>query len=412
MYDVIVANGHVLDPAQGIDGRMDVAVSGGRIARVAPSIAASEAAQVIDASGAGRYVVPGLIDLHAHVAYGATTAGVGMACCDPDEIGVQSGVTTVVDGGSVGIANVGVFPVHILPRAKTRVVCYLNVGSFAHTTRVPADVNALADIDLAGIEACVANNPGLVAGMKLRAVGSVVRESGEAVIRAAQAAARAAGVPLMVHIGDASAGEAGQARMTDLTRFLLEELDAGDILTHLCTPNPGGVGRAPELLEPLAHAARDRHVVLDAALGRGNFGYQIAREQFERGLFPDSISSDLTGMGLTFHSLMECMAKFMAVGYSLSDVVRMTTINPARALGLDATIGSLREGLEADITIMDVVEDDFVFTDTTNATFHGGYGMAPVHTLKDGALHAPRWGTHPWGWLPRSASMAEKVGAS
>jgi dihydroorotase len=127
-YDLLIKGGHVLDPGRGLDGPLDIAVTGGKIARIEAAIPAEEAARVIEAGGPGRHVVPGLIDLHTHVAHGAITEGVGMSCCDPDVIGVQSGVTTVVDCGSVGVANIGVFPAHILPKAVTRVITYVNAG--------------------------------------------------------------------------------------------------------------------------------------------------------------------------------------------------------------------------------------------------------------------------------------------
>jgi dihydroorotase len=155
----------------------------------------------------------------------------------------------------------------------------------------------------------------------------------------------------------------------------------------------------PELAE-----ARSNGVVLDSALGMGNFGYEVAREQAQLGVQPDSISSDLTAMGQSFHSLMECMAKFMAVGYSLSDVVRMTTAQAAQAIGLADQLGALEVGREADVTVLDVVEGDFVFRDTTRQEFRGSVGIVPVQTVRAGELFAPRWGTHPWGWLPESAA--------
>jgi dihydroorotase len=407
-YQLILKNCHVLDPGQGINRRADIAISDGRIAAIEDSIPEANATQVLDASGAGRYVVPGLVDLHAHVARGGTTPGVGMGCCDADEIGIRSGVTTVLDAGSVGIANAGVFPAYILPGAKTRVLFYLNVGTFAHSTRNPADVSSLEEIDAEGIASCVQSNPGLVSGMKLRLVGPFVAKAGEQVIDAAIQAARRAGVPLMVHIGDLFASQEPDVdkRMLAITEYLIGQLDAGDILTHLCTPSVGGVSRSGEQLDPLLMAARERGVILDSALGMGNFGYRVAREQYERGLVPDTISSDLTLGGQTFHSLMECMAKFMAIGYSLADVVRMTTVNAAAAAGLADTAGALAVGRTADITILDVTEGDFRFSDTRKETFSGRYGISPVHTVRAGGLVAPRWGTHPWGWLPQSASTA------
>src|SRR6185437_13354953 len=178
------------------------------------------------------------------------------------------------------------------PKAVTRVITYVNAGSYAHTMPGPADVNSLSDINRGALESCAEHNPGLIAGVKLRLVGPIMGELGEDIITAAKQAARDHHVPLMVHIGDFTAkSAAAAARSGELTRFLLKTMGPGDILTHLCTPNAGRV--------------------LDAALGRGNFGYEVASRQAQLGLHPDTISSDLTAMGQTFHSLLECMAKFM-----------------------------------------------------------------------------------------------------
>ncbi|MGH3278764.1 MAG: hypothetical protein ACRDNW_06465 [Trebonia sp.] len=84
---------------------LDIAVAGGKIARIAPGIPAAEAARVLEVRGTGRHVLPGLIDLHAHVADGAVTEGVGAGMRDLDDIGVRSGVTTLADAGSGAISR-------------------------------------------------------------------------------------------------------------------------------------------------------------------------------------------------------------------------------------------------------------------------------------------------------------------
>ena len=117
-------------------------------------------------------------------------------------------------------------------------------------------------------------------------------------------------------------------------------------------------------------------------------------------MHPDTISSDLTAAGQSVHSLMECMSKFMALGYSLADVVRMTTANAAKAIGMDDEIGSLAVGREADITILDANSGNYRFFDSIQREFTGSVGITPVHTVRAGELFAPGWGTHPWGWLP------------
>ncbi|HLU58642.1 MAG TPA: amidohydrolase family protein [Pseudonocardia sp.] len=408
-FDLLITGGHVLDPVSGIDGRTDIGITGGRIAAVAPNLDPTRAARVLEIRGDDRYVVPGLIDIHTHVAHGATTAGVGMGCCDPDEIGVRSGVTTVVDCGSVGVANLGVFPVHVLPRARTRVEVYVNAGSHAHTMPGWADIARLDDIDERAIAACVEHNPGLVAGVKLRLVGDIVNEVGEEVVDRSKKVAREHGVPLMVHIGDLRAAQRPRPdRMGEVTRHLLRVLEPGDVLTHLCTPNVGGVMDDVDATLPLLTEARARGVTLDPALGLGNFGYAAAREQAERGLHPDTISSDLTAGGQGFHSLVECMAKFMAVGYSFADVVAMTTGHAAAAIGKQDEIGAIAVGREADLTVLDVVRGEFTFVDTTKASFTGEHGIVPVHTIRAGELVPPGWGPHPWGWLPATEPGAAR----
>lgn len=404
-YDLIIKSAHVLDPGESLDGRMDIAIRDGAIAAIG-ELGEADAARVVDMSGPGRYVLPGLIDIHTHVARRATTAGVGMECCDPDVVGIQSGVTTVVDAGSVGAANIGAFGHHVVPRASTRILTYLNVGTFAHSTPSHVDVTRAEDIDDASIANCIEANPGLINGLKLRLVGPYILESGEDVIRRSKSIAREHGLPLMVHIGDLFApASADRARYSAITEFLLSQLEAGDILTHLCTPNPGGVGEPAERIEQLLLAAREKGVVLDAALGMGNFGYSVARRQRDRGLAPDTVSSDVTGKGADFHSLVECMAKFIAVGYSLSDVVRMTTTAAARSVGLADSAGAIAVGRDADISVVDVVEGAYTFTDTSKERFSGDVGIAPVHTFYKGEMVPPRWGTHPWGWLPAAASQ-------
>ncbi|GAA4556565.1 amidohydrolase family protein [Pseudonocardia xishanensis] len=404
-YDLLLRGGHVLDPASGLDGRMDVAVGDGRIVDIGPDLDPGRAVRVVELRGADRYLVPGLIDVHTHVAHGATTPGVGMGCCDPDEVGVRSGVTTVVDCGSVGVANIGVLPAHILPRAATRVVVFANVGSFAHTMPGWADLASLDDIDDRAIAACVEHNPGLVSGIKLRLVGDIVTERGEEIVDRSTKVAREHGIPLMVHIGDMRAADRPRPeRMAEVTRHLLDALQPGDILTHLCTPNVGGVMDDVDATFPLLAEARARGVVLDPALGMGNFGYAVAREQAERGLLPDTISSDVTLGGQSFHSLVECMAKFMAVGYPFRDVVAMATGRAAAAIGLADEIGSIAVGRVADLTVLDLVAGDYTFLDTTKARFSGEHGIAPVLTVRAGEVLTPGWGTHPWGFLPADAA--------
>jgi dihydroorotase len=404
-YDLLIKGGHVLDPGQDLDGKLDIGITGGKIAAVQADIPATEAKRVIEVKGDNRYVSPGLIDIHTHVAYGSTTPGVGMGCCDPDQVGVYSGVTTVLDCGSVGVANIGVLQAHVIPRAKTRIIPFVNVGSYAHTMPGFADVNTLEDVNAKAIASAIEASPGFIKGLKLRMVGPVAQNQSEELVRACKEISREHHLPLMVHIGDMRAADYDKA--SKATRFLLSNFDAGDILTHLSTPSPGGVmaDEARTQLIPELQEARNRGVVLDPALGAGNFGIDVCRRQAELGLYPDTISSDLTagGRGRVVYSLMECMGRFMAAGYTVKDMVRMSTANAAKALGLAGEIGALKVGYEADITIFDVANGKWKFIDTTQKEFTGERALVPVQTIKAGEVFAPEWGPHSWGWLPPEA---------
>jgi dihydroorotase len=310
----------------------------------------------------------------------------------------------VLDCGSVGVANIGVVQTHVIPNAKTRVLPFVNVGSYAHTMPGLADVERLEEVDEKAIAACIAASPGFITGFKLRLVGPVAQDQPEELIRLCKKLSRDHGLPLMVHIGDRPADF---AKAREATRFLLNAFDPGDILTHLATPHSGGVmideartKTVPELLE-----ARARGVVLDPALGAGNFGFDLARQQADIGLIPDTVSSDLTAGGRTrvVYSLMECMGRFMAAGYTVEDMIRMSTANAAKALKLDDQIGALAVGREADVTILEVNNGRWKFVDTLGKEFTGEKALTPVLTIRAGEAYEPEWGPHPWGWLPEEA---------
>jgi len=103
MYDLVIKGGRVIDPSQKIDGPMDVAVSGGKIAGVLPDIPPGEAGTHIDA--AARSSPPGLIDMHTHVCDGVLNNG-----ANPDVVGVDQGVTTVVDAAVPDKRSLRAFP--------------------------------------------------------------------------------------------------------------------------------------------------------------------------------------------------------------------------------------------------------------------------------------------------------------
>jgi dihydroorotase len=388
MYDLLLKGGTVLDPAQDLRGAFDVAVQDGKIASVVANIPASEARRVIHLPG--KTVTPGLIDLHTHVFDGVAANGV-----HPDIAGVHAGVTTVVDAGSSGCATFSAFPRHILPKCETEVIPLLHICQTGLATN--PDIIAESSIDLESTLRVAREHRGLIKGIKARMVSPALEIFGMEMPRLAKRAARESGVPLMVHIGDTT-----KRYDPNVIRELLPLLEPGDIVTHLFTANPGGVLDINGKLVPEAKELAARGVWLDTAHGRMNFGFNVGRRVLDQGLTPHCISTDLTipGRANTVHSMVEIMARFLGMGFTFEQVIAMSTVNPARAIGEANRLGSLAVGRQADISVLEVRDGRWVVYDTLRDSMKIDKTVVPVLTVKRGRVFEPEWGPHPWGWEP------------
>jgi dihydroorotase len=388
MYDLLLKGGHVIDPSQDLRGTLDIAVENGKIAKVAANIPAAEARRVVDIPG--KTVTPGLIDLHTHVFDGVAANGV-----HPDIAGVHAGVTTVVDAGSSGCATFSAFPRHILPKCETEVIPLLHICQTGLATN--PDIIAESSIDLESTLRVAREHKGLIKGIKARMVSPALEIFGMEMPRLAKRAARESGVPLMVHIGDTT-----KRYDPNVIRELLPLLEPGDIVTHLFTANPGGVLDTNGKLVPEAKELADRGVWLDTAHGRMNFGFNVGRRVLDQGLTPHCISTDLTipGRANTVHSMVEIMARFLGMGFTLEQVIAMSTVNPARAIGEANRLGSLAVGRQADISVLEVRDGRWVVYDTLRDSMKIDKTVVPVLTVKRGRVFEPEWGPHPWGWEP------------
>ena len=161
---------------------------------------------------------------------------------------------------------------------------------------------------------------------------------------------------------------------------------AGDILTHCFRPFPnapaaadGGVRR-----RRAGRAARAASSSTSAT-ARGSFGFATARQMLANGFPPDVISSDvhLTSIDGPAFSLLVTMSKFLALGVPLAEVVRMSTINPARAVRRDDR-GTLKPGLLGDATVLAAEEGDFSFADVVGEKVSGRQKLACRGIVLDG----------------------------
>jgi dihydroorotase len=388
MYDTIITGGRLIDPGQGLDALQDIAISNGLITAVSSHIPVDNCLNHVDVKG--KLIVPGLIDLHTHLYQYGTEIGM-----EPDLAGVRSGVTTLVDAGSAGSDTYLGFHHHVLPSANTQIFSLLHIGriGLAHMPEIlgPDDINLDETIEMAS------RFPGEIVGIKVRACGPAIESMGINLIKLARQAADDTGTRLMVHIGDPF-WESGPT----LTRDLLPLLQPHDIVTHLYTGAEGRVISDDGVVMPELLEARDKGVIFDTAHGRHNLSFDVAKRLLDKGVLPVTISTDITpqGRGSSLRCMTHLMGKYLALGFSLHDVILMATRNPAEVLGLHGDLGTLAEGTTADITIIDEVDGDWVFHDTLGESIRGSKALKPILTFKNGTQYAVDYGPFPWGWLP------------
>ena len=301
----------------------------------------------------------------------------------------------MVDAGSAGCDTFGGFPGHIIPNNQTEIICFLHICRTGLATT--PDIFSPASIDLDKTIQVASDNRDIISGIKARMVSPALEIMGMEMPRLAKRAAKEAGVKLMVHIGDTE-----KRYDPNVIRQLLPIMEEGDIVTHFFTANPGGVLDSEGRLVPEAKEAEDRGVWFDTAHGRMNFSFDIGERILDQGMTPHCISTDLTlpGRLRTVHSMTEMMSRFLAMGFTMDQVVTMSTLNPAKAVGVDDRLGSLEVGKQADISVLEVVDGDWIVYDVLGNSRRLDKAVVPVLSVKNGQVFEAGWGPRPWGWEP------------
>lgn len=376
MYDLLITNGHVIDPAAGIDGPRDLAVQGGRIAAVLPTGAAAEARRVVNV--AGNYVVPGLIDFHVHVLPGISHFGI-----DADPSCLARGVTTVLDFGTAGGLIFGGFRQFVIDQVQTRVFALLHIagqGMISSVGTLPAlgELHDLRYCSVENVEKVVAANRDVIAGIKIRCTANLAedgRNEAQGLDLARQAADRV-GLPLVVHSPNSS-----------LTmEHILSRLKPGDVLTHCFHGKGCGLIDQNLKLLPAARDALARGVLLDVGHGVASFDFRVAGSLLEQGVVPHFISSDIHIYNLhgPVFDLVTTMDKFLHLGMPLTEVIRRTTQLPAQFLQRELDLGTLRPGAIADITILQLQDRESSLLDSEGHTEIGRKHLEPTHVFRAG----------------------------
>ena len=393
--DLLLKGGRVIDPEQGIDGMLDVAVADGKIAAIRPNL--PPAAETVDVSGA--LVLPGLIDTHAHV-FRHVTGRFGL---DADMVGVQSGVTALVDQGGPSLMTFPAFRSYVVEKAASRVFAFLSAycvggmeGHYYPELYGPHGI----DVDRT-VKPAEANRD-LVKGIKAHAeIGGFSRWGIEA-FRLAKEISRQTKLPLYIHFGQLWPLPQSGGREVDPDRILgdvIDLLEPGDILAHPFTRHPGGfVGRDGKL-HPLVTEAVARGLKIDVGHG-SHFSFAMARKVLDAGIVPDTLGADMHGYntrlpteaveaghmfaGANNFSLASSMTSLLACGLKLEQIVPMVTSNPARMLGLEHEIGHLKPGSVADVSVLADERGRWVLRDNEGTQATADQLLRPLFCLRAG----------------------------
>jgi dihydroorotase len=373
-YDLILRGGHVIDPSQNIDGVMDVAFAGGKVAAVGKDLKSGPATEVRNVSG--HIVSPGLIDLHTHVYWGGTSLGI-----DADDFCRTSGVTTSIDTGSAGPGNFAGFRKHVIERSETRILAYLHVsfaGIFAfsktHMVGESKNLELMAPREAAAIADA---NRDVIVGIKVRVGLHASGDQGSAPLDIALQVADEVGMPLMCHIDHPPPSY----------EEVIGMLRPGDVLTHAFRPFPNAPITAQGKVKPAVLEARARGVLFDIGHGKGSFSFKTARAMLANGFMPDTISSDVHALCIDgpAYDQVTTMSKFLCMGMPLTEVIKQSTVNAAMALKRPE-LGSLKPGSVGDATILSVKEGEFDYEDVL-----GEHMTGTKRIVADGTVIGGKW---------------------
>lgn len=390
-FDLLLKGGHVIDPANGVDGEMDLGIEGGVVVRVAPDIPASAAQKVVDVSG--HCVTPGIVDIHTHVYTFPPTPSSYVGSLHADAHLFAAGVTTAVDAGTAGWQDWPDFCARCIAPSKVRILAFLNIAGGGmvdgDSEQDPRQMNPKT------AAAVASQYPDLIVGIKAAHYWTKQPWDAEhppwASVERAVQAGELCGKPVMVDFWP----RPPERPYPDL---ILQKLRPGDIHTHVYArqfPIVDDEGRVYDYL----HQARDRGVIFDLGHGAGSFWFRNALPALRDGFPPDSISTDLHMGNINgpVVSMLNTMSKYLSMGMPLQEVILRSTVTPAREIGRPE-LGTLSAGVEADVAVFRHLTGTFGFADCGRAKMVGTEKLECAMTVRAGeivydptGLSMPEW---------------------
>lgn len=375
-FDLLLTGGDVMDPAAGLIGAMDIGIAGGKIAAVAPSLNARDALRSISVKG--RLVTPGLVDIHAHVFVNGHDMGIHTdGCCS------RSGVTTLCDAGSAGSSNFAGLRQVLDKDVRTRVRAFVNLSAIGITgTSRGGELQHFPYADPEGCARTIVENPDLAIGVKLRFGPNLVWEYSNEPVKLARRTAEMAGpdVPMMMHITDSPIP----------LPALIEHMKPGDIVTHCYHGRANGImGQEKQFLLKEVVEAQRAGIIFDCAHGRNHFNFRMIERALDQGFLPDTISTDLTMTSATkgpVWDLPTTMTKLLHFGMPIEEIIRRSTAAPARIMGYEGTVGTLKPGANADVAVFELRDGNFDLIDSDGDKITAKRRLITRMTVKEGRV--------------------------
>ena len=374
-YQLLLKGGTLVDPAQHIHAKKDVAFANGVVVAVGGDLPKQDAHEVLDVTG--RIVTPGMIDLHVHVFYGVSHFGI-----EPDPTCLAKGATTVVDAGSAGADIFPGFRKYIIDVSDTRILAQLNISSQGMLT---AEIGEFEIPEYANVsKACemIEKHRDVILGVKVRlSKHSIVSErSGMSPLHRAREAADAAGLPIMVH---------PQAAWCDSIDDILAVMGERDILTHCFHGSDCGILNDEGKVRKSVHEAMERGVVFDVGHGAGSFSWHVVEQAMAEGVQPQTISSDLHIYNINgpVYDLATVVTKFLHLGMTLDDAIAKVTSVPAQTILMSDKIGTLSAGAWGDAVVFELREGEFQLADTGGQVRIGKQKLVPITVVKSGRVY-------------------------
>lgn len=375
----IIKNGVVINPADGTKGMKDIWIKDGKI-ESGEQTTILEDIEVINAEGC--YVMPGLIDPHAHM----NQYGDGLGT-NADLLCLPNGVVAAIDAGSCGVDNIEGFLRNSLPLYSTNVKALLHVVSGGQSIDTPyEEVADSAYFDKERILNVFDHYPRIIKGLKIRYHETCTKGFGLSPLKkmvqiAEYVESKGYHCPVVVHLGKLEEG----ISLEDL----LNVLRSGDVVAHICQSNGETLLNSEGTVKTCVRQARERGIFFDLAHGRGNFTFRNIIKAAEDGFWPDMIGTDIHKGNIykmPAFTAMSTMTMMHSLGMPLENIVKAMTVTPARVYHMEPEFGRLSVGTLANLAVIGPVDKQVKYIDKEGTVLVANQYFTAKLTICSGSI--------------------------